>query len=178
MPAVIDFDSFHATYEQAFYAYARKRVKDHQEAQDVVQTVFLRLSTRTHLFKDEGEARNWCYTVARNQCIDLARQGWNAHVLPPDEDTESLLKARVAPDNTEDAVVRDETLVLFHKAFAQLPAHYQRCLRLMEWEGLGTEQIASITGENRTTIKSRAFRARQLLKEIILSDPELQALAA
>lgn len=175
---MIDFDSVYAAQAQLLLGYVSKRVPSRQEAEDVVQTVFMRLTRHLEKLPTDEDVKKWLYTVARNECIDRARSAWTAHVLPPSEDLSDLMKLRAAPDNTEDDVVRVETHQLFHQAFSKLPAHYQRCLRLLEWEGKGIEEIAAITGENGPTIKSRAYRARMKLKEIILEHPEFATLAA
>jgi RNA polymerase sigma-70 factor (ECF subfamily) len=81
-----------------------------------------------------------------------------------DEIPDSLTDDRPSPHQTAAA---EERAGILHEALGRLPDHYRTPLVLAHVEGLAVEEVARVLNLPEGTIKSRLFRARAMLKEII-----------
>ena len=60
-------------YREPLYFHARYIVKDHQEAYDVVQEVFIKAMREQRLFNDEFKIKAWLFRVTFNLCFNQVR---------------------------------------------------------------------------------------------------------
>jgi RNA polymerase sigma-70 factor (ECF subfamily) len=137
-----------------------KRIPDEQQAEDILQEVFLRIHTRIETLRDEKKLQSWMYQIARNAIADYYRQH-KATVL--------LSEALQLPEEpvVDDDVVRD--LLPSVKAMVlSLPDEYREALILTEYEGLSQRELAERLGLSLSGAKSRVQRARAKLKAMLL----------
>ena len=117
----------------------------------------------------------WVYRIAVNCCIDYMRKKKrNAHTvsLTISLDTESgeqgkeqdIADLTYAPDA---ALESRELSDMLHAAIGQLSEKLQAIIILKEIEGFTYDEIAEILDCSRGTVKSRLFRARERLKELL-----------
>lgn len=139
-------------------SWLRKRVADPATADDLVQTVFLRVHERGRQLHDVERLVPWVWSIARHALIDHYRQR-RPHV--------PLLAAEVAQPDP----VADELAGLAHWLAAQIdavPEKYREALRLTELEGLTMDQASKQLGLSVSGVKSRVRRGRALLKAALL----------
>lgn len=136
-------------YASAVYRLAYARTGCQADAEDVMQEVFLRLLKAKPVFHSEAHAKAWLLRVAVNCSNDLFRLSWRKREEPLTED----LPAPEAPE-----VGRVTEAVL------SLPARYRIPIHLYYYEDYSVAEIARTLGKREGTIKSRLFRARDLLR--------------
>ena len=119
-----------------------------QDAEDVTQTVFLKvLERRPDL--EPGKERAWLFWVAVNECRSL----WRRLKLRRTEPLEEAL-AVAAPQ--EEPVLRQ---------VMELKAGEREILYLIYYEGFSTRETASLLGISQTAVTTRLQRARKKLRE-------------
>ena len=136
-------------YAPAVYRLAYARTGSRADAEDVMQEVFLRLVKAGPDFDSEEHAKAWLLRVASNCANDLVRLPWRRREEPLDENLS-------APERPEEGSVTQAVL--------SLPARYRIPIHLYYYEGYSVAEIARILGRSEGTVKSRLFRARDLLR--------------
>jgi RNA polymerase sigma-70 factor (ECF subfamily) len=152
--------------------------RNHAEAEEVVQDVFVTLFRKADTFEGRAALGTWLYRVAANAAL-IKRRGKRAELevaleecLPrfrPDghrEGDRSFLVADWSQD-PERELLSGEARAVLADALDQLPAHYRAVLVLRDVEELSNEEVAEALGEAVPAIKSRLHRARMALRELL-----------
>jgi RNA polymerase sigma-70 factor (ECF subfamily) len=137
-----------------------KRVPDEQNAEDILQEVFLKIHARIDTLRDEEKLQSWMYQIARNTIADYYREQKAGIALP---------EAHLLPEEpiVGDDVVKD--LIPSVKAMVNsLPDEYREALILTEYEGLTQRELAERLSLSFSGAKSRVQRAREKLKAMLL----------
>jgi RNA polymerase sigma-70 factor (ECF subfamily) len=148
----------------AAYNLARYLMRNEAEAEDVVQSAYLRAISHFASFRG-GNGRAWLLTIVRNSCYDRMRER-GASVQDADFD-EALHSGGKQNPNPETALLLTERTELVRKSLAELPAESREVLVLRELEELTYREIANIVGIPMGTVMSRLSRARQRLQETL-----------
>ena len=110
------------------------------------------------------------YRVAVNACRDLQRREGRRPHVPVADVTEAQLGAGVTPDTAPDEVTGRETALVVQAALARLDDLSRTLIVLCAIEGLSYPEAAEILDMPVGTIKSRVFRARAQLAEMLADD--------
>ncbi|NIN68158.1 MAG: RNA polymerase sigma factor SigZ [Anaerolineae bacterium] len=141
-------------------AFIRARVRDEQTAEDLLQEVFLRIHAKMGTLRDMTKLESWIYQITRNAIIDYYRAQRPTSDLPeipvPWEDShEEELVTRLAAD------VRDMA--------ETLPDPYREAFMLTSYSGLSQKELAERLGLSYSGAKSRVQRARQKVKDMLMT---------
>ncbi len=148
-------------------------LKDRQIAEDVAQEAFIKAFKNWDSFRGESSAYTWLYKITMNLCRDKARSAWWRRLVPSEEPRLEGVPASPAgsPEREagpEEAALKTEQKELMMKQVESLPEAYREVVLLYYYHDLSTVEIAEVTGQNENTIKTRLFRARNLLKELLM----------
>jgi len=121
------------------------------DAEDSVQSVFLKLMVNPISFSDIEHEKAWLITTAQNQCKDIHRQWWRKKVVAIDPTVEAI-KVEL-----EEPSVLLETLM-------KLPSKLRLLLCLYYYEGYKVSEISTILNLNINTVKTRLRSAKKRLK--------------
>jgi RNA polymerase sigma-70 factor (ECF subfamily) len=161
--------------EQAgrLFALASRFCRTPDEAEDLVQEVFVQALRDWHTFRGESSETTWLYRIAARTCqrMHRPRAGEPARIGSLDELLpfgDPLIATVPAP--TEDAPtlqLRAEARERLESGIAGLPDEFRVPLVLKEIVGLGVREIAEILSVEEGTIRSRLHRARLKLRAAI-----------
>ena len=140
----------------AVYRLAYAYMRSPHDADDVFQDVFLRYAEKAPAFRDDEHQRAWLLRVTINRCRSLQRQWLRRKHLPI---TGEPAAAFHSPE--ESAV--DE-------AMARLPQKYRTVIHLHYYEGYTTDDIARITQQRPSAVRTQLTRARRLLGGLLKGD--------
>lgn len=143
------------TYSDMLLRIAVNRVKSREEAEDVMQNVYMRLMRARPRFRDEGHERAWLIRTAINLCLDHQR---------------SAAKRRHAPLNEGMAADIPPAAVEVLDAVRRLPERDRYAVYLYYYERMPAREIAKLLGEAEGTVTSRLSRARKKLKTMLKGD--------
>ena len=149
--------------------FVSKRVSDPDDADDIVQEIFLRFHSRIGTLRDDSRMAPWLYRIARNAIIDhyrgrrpplQLRRAYPRAPLPEDlcagkESDECTPASRIA-DGLKDMI-------------DCLPEKYREALTLAEIEGVTQRELARKLGISLAGAKSRVQRGRALLRGELLA---------
>ena len=137
------------------YAHRHCQVSD---VDDAVQESLLIISRKVKGLKAAAAFSSWLFTVIKRECRKLARVMFKTDPLD-DEVAEKQLLCRSDNDLRIDLAA----------ALESLPAHYLEVVLLRDFEELTIGEIAQRLGEQEGAVKSRLHRARELVREYLLS---------
>lgn len=120
------------------------------DAEDVAQTVMLRLWQTEMVFENETHLRHWLTRVTLNCCKDLSRTAWKRRTVP----LESVAEPVFADPARQ---------TLFQEVMA-LPGKYRVPLYLYYYEGYSVAEVGALLGLKPSTVQTRLARARAGLK--------------
>ncbi len=168
------FNELVQLYERRIFRLVFRMLGRRDEAEDMVQEVFVQVFKSIDSFRGESKVGTWVYRIAVNLCKNrgkyLQRRKNNVQdELEPAAERGSLHQARgVTAGETAgpDQLLQGYQLELIVKqSIAELEPDFREALVLRDVEDLTYDEIAEITGLAEGTVKSRIHRARVMLKE-------------
>jgi RNA polymerase sigma-70 factor (ECF subfamily) len=152
-------------YSSTLYRVAFSVLRNPSDAEDAVQEAFLRVLRHRDTLDDVRDHRVWLIRIVWNIVLDRKRR---AKTRPEAGDVEEL--ARVLPASGLSA--EDRAAAVQHHAHVlacvdQLPANERQVLILSAFEELSSVEIASILGLTESSVRSRLFRARNLMAGLL-----------
>lgn len=155
------FNDLMRAHEDRVFAICLRILRDRETALDATQETFITVFRKVDRFAGRSAFSTWLYRVAVNTCYDTARkkQRGQADPLPEDNDPPD----GAAADDLSSVEVRPD----LEAALAAVPAEFRAAVVLSDAEGLALQTVADILGVPVGTVKSRVFRGRRMLAEIL-----------
>ncbi len=132
------------------------------EVEDVTSEVFYKVYKSLGRYRPEHALSTWLYRIAINAALDRKRS--TRHESRMEELSPSLADGRPSLESQATDLERSR---LLQEALERIPGHYRSPLVLAHLEGMPLEEIARVLDLPEGTVKSRLFRARAMLKDII-----------
>ena len=144
------------TYADAILRLSYAYMKNTQDAQDICQTVFVKLLSEPREFDTGEHERAYILRMAANACKDLLKSPWRKRTCELEACAE--LPAPEAEDGSVLAAVNS------------LPPHYRAVIYLFYYEGYQAAEIGGILGVPTATVHTRLARGRTKLRELLGGD--------
>lgn len=168
------FEELFSRYQPRLFQYLRHLLGDPAQAEDVVQTLFLRIHRARATYRPRAQFSTWVYTIARN----LVRDVWARKTVEKrhevintatrEEGTLSAAEMDSMTAHTPEALLlQKQTVAPLQQALLALPPEAREVIVLSKFEGLSFAQIAAILGCSVSAAKVRAFRALKALQTIL-----------
>jgi RNA polymerase sigma-70 factor (ECF subfamily) len=162
-------------YESRIFNHCLRMVDDEQESADLTQEVLVKVYRNIRNYEQTYSFYTWVYRITVNCCIDFLRKKKRKYAgvslsLGKAENPAELGNEREIPDQTfcpEQLLSNAELRAVLNGAIAQLSEKLRTIIVLKEIEGLTYEEIGEILHCSRGTVKSRLFRARGRLRELL-----------
>ena len=138
-------------YRSMVYGLALSYTPSPQDAEDICQTVFLKLLTSGQTFDSPAHEKAWIIRVTVNACRDLLKSFFRSRTVALDQLIE---KPQDMPEDHSDIL----------EAVLELPARFRDVVYLHYYEGYSAPEIGRILKKNTNTVYTLLARARQLLK--------------
>ena len=152
-------------YQDKLSRYIRRLgVATAEDAEDVLQDIFLKVYLNLNDFKPDLKFSSWIYRIAHNQVISNFRKRQarpEAYSMPIDSPGFQLLADDIALDNQSDINLRQ---VLISKALQKIEAKYREILVLKFFEDKSYQEISDILKKPSGTVASLLNRAKKSLK--------------
>lgn len=147
------------TYGDTIYRVAFHALNNPHDAEDVTQTVLLRLFECKKEFESEAHIKHWILRVAVNESRRMLRSLWRRSSVPLEEWQEAA-----APEDPEKAEVLEAVMALEPK--------YRVAVYLYYYEGLSVAEVAAAMRANPSTVQTWLLRARERLRKALTEERE------
>ena len=141
-------------YKDDVYRLAVSYTNSRQDAEDVCQTVFLKLMRQSNIAP--GKEKSWLMQVTANECRSLLRSHWWRTTVPMDE---QLAVSGPEADSVSEALMR-------------LNPKYRVVLYLHYYEGFSSSEIAQLLKISQSAVTTRLSRGRRELKKLLQEESE------
>jgi RNA polymerase sigma-70 factor (ECF subfamily) len=150
------FSLLYTHYFPRLYAYARYRVGEEHEAEEVVAETFLKVAETLDRFqwRHSQSFAAWLFRIARNVLIDRARRAGRVQSVPL-ADMPHLVSQAILPD---EAIVRAEEFARLHRLLATLSPRRQEIITLRFFGGLRNQEIAHVLEIDERTVAAHLCR--------------------
>lgn len=164
------FDVLVSKYQRRLMRLVSRLVHDTAEAEDVVQETFIKAYRALRYFRGDAAFYTWLYRIGINTAKNhLLAQGRRAATSSDAgaEQAESFDDGNKLRDNNtpESVLASKQIAATVNAAMDMLPIELRTAIVLREIEGLSYEEIAQIMACPIGTVRSRIFRAREVIAE-------------
>jgi RNA polymerase sigma-70 factor (ECF subfamily) len=161
-----DFGRLYTEYRPRIRGYLA-RIVGERDAEDLTQTVFLKVSQALKDFRGDSTLSTWIYRIATNTAADWVRSRSFRQAIewvPLDVPSNGEQVEHVADEHgrlplADQVLVRQEMNQCIRQVLDGLPAHYRHAIALSDIDGLKNAEIAERLGVSVDTVKIRLHRA-------------------
>jgi RNA polymerase sigma-70 factor, ECF subfamily len=151
-------------YQNRILTLAFRMLRNREDAEDIAQEAFLKAFAQLQRLHDDAAFGAWVGRIAANLCLaKLRHKSAKAEIL-----TDPTVLCAQA-DNAEQWIDHQEAEAI-RNAVAQLPTKYRWALVSFYVEGRSYEETAKLAGIPTLTLKTRLYRARQLLRDKLVAE--------
>lgn len=174
---LIAFNAIVERHQALAYNVALRMLRDPGTAEDAAQEAFFSAYRNIGRYRG-GSLRAWLLAIVANRARDVLRSPAHRRASSLEQYTEGGDPGGPWPDpgpQPDESAERAETVGLVRDAVARLPDDQRLVVTLVDLQGLDYEEASRATGANIGTVKSRLFRARQRLSELLRDHVELSS---
>ncbi len=160
------FTELVSRYQRSVYNLTYRMLGEAREAEDAAQEAFMRAYQHLKRYDTKRSFKTWVLSIASNYCIDRLRKRrliWLSidEPLPPHP---ALSSSQPSP---EQSAVNSERQSTVRSMLGELQPDYRAAVILKYWYDMSYAEIAETLDTTESAIKSRLFRARQMLAKKI-----------
>ena len=159
-------------YKNLVFNLAYRMTYNLQDAEDISQEVFIRVYKSLSNFNPRYKFSTWLYQMTLNLCRDRFRKGKIPSIsldTPPNEGDQKDFNSLIADpkNNLEEAFLQAEQTNIINGLITSLPLKYREVIILRHLRDLSYEEMSKILNISLGSVKTRLFRAREKLREIL-----------
>ena len=157
-------------YQRRLNRLLSRMVRDQSEIEDIVQDSFIKAYRAINNFRGDSAFYTWLYRIgintAKNHLVKLGKRPKAMNEV----DIEEIENFEDAPDlrnheTPESTMMSSEIVASVNQTIAALPSELREAISLREMDGLSYEEIADLMNCPIGTVRSRIFRAREVIAE-------------
>jgi RNA polymerase sigma-70 factor (ECF subfamily) len=182
------FEEVMRAHNRMLYRIARSILKDDAEAEDAVQETYLAAYRHIGSFRGGSKLSTWLARILMNEAYGrLRKRKHTGFVVPVQSEMRSGETLESHPEGTvidetveqpEAAAMRTELRQLLERRIDALPEPFRSVFVMRDVEEMSVEETAACLDLPPATVRTRAFRARALLRESLSSDIDLATVDA
>jgi RNA polymerase sigma-70 factor (ECF subfamily) len=154
-------------HHRTLYRTARAILRDDADAEDAVQDAFLQAFRALATFRGESKLSTWLVRIAANEALMRLRRDAKAAAARTDVQPDELVSREAGPERTAQS---SELRHLLEARIGALPDDYRAVFMMRAIEELSVEETAAALDIPEATVRTRYFRARNLLSRTIADD--------
>jgi RNA polymerase sigma-70 factor, ECF subfamily len=151
-------------FRKSLFSYINSKINNREDAEDILQNVFVKMTSNIEKLSDKEKVQNWLYRITRNTIIDYYRVNANrSRTLELKEQLPNHLTDDHYEDNTKGM---DKCLTGFIK---ELPDEYKSIIIDSEIKGISQKNLAEKYNLAYPTLRSRVQRGRERLHKMLVN---------
>lgn len=159
------FDMLVHKYQQRIYWHVRRMVIAHEDADDLVQNIFVKIFHNIMAFRQDSQLYTWIYRITVNETLTYLKQKQKRQIFIPLSQLDHALTDSLEDDTFFSG---DEIQLQFQKAILRLP-HKQRLVFNMKYfdDNLTFEELSSILGTSVGALKASYHIATKKIEKFL-----------
>ena len=153
-------------YQEKLYWHIRRMVIEHEDANDVLQNVFIKVWKALPNFREDSQLYTWLYKIATNECLTFLEQKKRKGAVSLDE-VESGLSNKIKADEGFNAEKLEWRLQL---AIQQLPEKQRLVFNLRYYDEMPYEEMSKVLGTSEGALKASYHHAAKKIEEFIKNE--------
>lgn len=154
-------------YHQRLYWHVRRMLIHHEDADDVIQEVMIKVWKHLSSFSGQSAIYTWLYRIATNEALNHIKKQKAQSITKVDQQTHDYLVEQLTADHWFDG---DEILTKLQAAIAQLPSTQREVFNLKYFENMKYEDMAEVTGTSVGGLKANYHHAVKKIKAFFDGD--------
>ena len=150
-------------YQEKLYWHVRRMVIEHEDANDVLQNVFIRVWNGLENFREDSQLYTWLYRIATNECLTYLEQRKKRSAVSLSE-VETGLSNKIKADNHFDPNRLEWKLQL---AIQQLPEKQRVVFNLRYYEEMPYEEMSRVLETSEGALKASYHHAVKKIEDYI-----------
>jgi len=165
------FEEIVRRYETKAYNLAMRLTRNQEDAEEVLQDVFVTVHRKIDGFEGKAKFSSWLYRITVNAAFMKLRKRRQDHTVALEDILPQLhAVTTLAPQNTfslpgDVHVVSNEVRVALESAIGKLPEDYRAVFVLRDIDGLSNKEVGDILNLSIPAVKSRLHRSRLMLRK-------------
>jgi RNA polymerase sigma factor (sigma-70 family) len=152
-------------YQERLYWHIRRMLVDHDDSNDVLQNVFIRVWNALSGFREDAQLYTWLYRIATNECLTFIEQQKKKASVSLSE-VESGLSNKIKADKDFDANKLEWKLQL---AIQQLPEKQRVVFMLRYYDEMPYEEMSKVLETSAGALKASYHHAAKKIEDFILN---------
>lgn len=152
-------------YQEKLYWHVRRMVIEHEDANDVLQNVFIRVWNALENFREDAQLYTWLYRIATNECLTYLEQQKKRSAVSL-SDVEGSLENKIRADKDFDATKLEWKLQL---AIQQLPEKQRIVFGLRYYDEMPYEEMSKVLETSEGALKASYHHAVKKIEDYILN---------
>lgn len=161
---VAGFNELVRRYQERVYWIARRTIGKHEDADDVVQDVFVRVHEGIKNFRGDANFYTWLYRIAVNVSLNALRKKRIKDFVSYDEVLAEILPSDV---RTDDAIYKMEYQTVLDKAIERLPAKQKAVFMMRYHDEMPYEEMAKLLKKSVGGLKANYFHALKKVQQYV-----------
>ncbi len=156
-------------YQNKLFAYLYRLVGNKEEAEDILQNVFVKVYKNIKRFNAKRKFSSWIYRIAHNEAVNFLKKRGRRHVVSLEdiEMTKDKLSTASLAESPIDAWISKELRIEMQRALDKLPEKYKEALTLRYFLDKSYEEMSEILEKPVNTVGTLLNRAKKKLMEIM-----------
>jgi RNA polymerase sigma factor (sigma-70 family) len=152
-------------YQEKMYWHVRRMVVEHEDANDVLQNVFIRVWNGLANFREDSQLYTWLYRIATNECLTYLEQQKKRSAISL-SDVESGLSNKIKADKYFDSNKLEWKLQL---AMQQLPEKQRVVFTLRYYDEMPYEEMSKVLETSEGALKASYHHAVKKIEDYMLN---------
>jgi RNA polymerase sigma-70 factor, ECF subfamily len=158
-------ESLAREHSRLVYRIAYAVLRSHHDAEDATQETFLRVLRYSAKLSTVNDAKTWLARIAWRVAVDRSKQRRRIHEIPLEEPDKPHIEVASAESTAHEKLQGVQISAALEKLVVALPDKLREPLILSTIEEMSPREVAGTLGISEAAVRSRVFRARQILKE-------------
>ncbi len=154
--------ALYSRYKNAIFSFCLRMLEDTELSKDATQETFLKMMTKIQMLHNGMVFKSWLFSVARNEVLMIVRR---KKIIPMERFDED--ESAFDSDSPLHTAIHSEMKEKIQQSILRLKPAYREAYMLREIEGLSYEEIAQATESTVSAVKSKLFKSRAALNEML-----------
>ena len=162
----LGFNLLVSTYQQRLYWHIRKMIIDHDDTDDLLQDVFIKVWNNIDKFREDSNLFTWIYKIATNECLNFLKRKKTRFLLPIGDNSNELIDKL----KSSSYISGSEVQLKLQKALLKLPDKQRLVFNMKYFDDMKYDEISRITETSIGGLKASYHIAVKKIEKYIKLD--------